>query len=382
MTALESTADLQCESASTIAKRLYFRSETGRAVVRQLAAKSASAERPLSWIALIHLLNTGIIFIFLAQKLARGDAGAQMVMAIHVVVTVAYWAIWTWSASSPLPAAIVGMLLLISMSMADYTAMGHAAFGHPGAPMGGSVPIFTLALLIRAIFNGWRHRVLELDAALEIGASRPHSRGILSPLLLYLVLLSIVLTPLGLAVDHDLTMGDLLDVHKLMAIIITTWALIAWRDTLPALARIGSIKWLTLAVVFGLGTFACASMYTDLLCNFSDIQRVRVSDPFLLAGFSWPMIFGIAAVFPAVFEELAFRGIMVPALARVLNKEETVAVTAIMFMILHLSVPSAPHLLLLGIGAAVLRLRSKSIWPCVLMHLVHNAMCIGFERWM
>jgi membrane protease YdiL (CAAX protease family) len=53
-----------------------------------------------------------------------------------------------------------------------------------------------------------------------------------------------------------------------------------------------------------------------------------------------------------------------------------------MFMILHLSVPSAPHLLLLGALTGFVRLRSKSIWPCVLMHFTHNAMCLAFERWM
>jgi membrane protease YdiL (CAAX protease family) len=53
-----------------------------------------------------------------------------------------------------------------------------------------------------------------------------------------------------------------------------------------------------------------------------------------------------------------------------------------MFMILHLSIPSAPQLLLLGIVIGILRVRSGSLWPCVLMHFTHNAMCIAFERWM
>jgi membrane protease YdiL (CAAX protease family) len=298
------------------------------------------------------------------------------------VVSVAYWAIWIWSFQSPLPASIVGLLLLISMSMADFATSGTAGSDHPGNPLGGSLPIFTMALLIRAIFNGWRQRVLELNAALDPADLKPPARGIISPILLYLVLLTVVITPLSLAVDHDLTIKDLLDVHKLMAIIIVTWAIISWRDVLPVVRRIGSINWLVTGVVFGLGTFVVASIYGDLLAFFSGVPQAKASQAFLDQGYSWPMILGIVAVFPAIFEELAFRGVIVPGLLRVLSQKETIAVSAIMFMILHLSVPSAPHLLLLGVLVAVVRLKSKSIWPCVLMHFTHNATCLAFERWM
>ncbi len=65
-----------------------------------------------------------------------------------------------------------------------------------------------------------------------------------------------------------------------------------------------------------------------------------------------------------------------------LSETETIAVSALMFMILHLSPLGAPYLLLVGGLAGWLRLRSKSIWPCMLLHFVHNAMCIFAPHWL
>jgi membrane protease YdiL (CAAX protease family) len=337
---------------------------------------------PLRWIAAVHTLGTLALMGILQRQLAMGNSFATQLLTIHAVVSAAYWAVWIWSFQAPLPASIVGLLLLISMSMADFAASGTAGTQHPRNPLGGPLPIFTMCLLIRAIVNGWRQRVLELDAQLDPTEIKPRTRGIASPILLYLILLTIVVIPRSLAVQHDLTIKDLLDVHKLMAIIVTTWVILSWRDTLPVIRTIGSLNWLITAMIFGLGTFVVASIYGDLLSYFTSVPPVKMSKPFLDEHYSWLAILGIIAAFPAIFEELAFRGIIVPALGRVLSEKETIAVSAIMFMTLHLSVPSAPHLLLMGAAVGFVRLRSKSIWPCVLMHFTHNAMCVGFERWM
>jgi membrane protease YdiL (CAAX protease family) len=85
------------------------------------------------------------------------------------------------------------------------------------------------------------------------------------------------------------------------------------------------------------------------------------------------------AAFPAFFEEVAFRGVIVPVLKRALTVRETVFVSGAMFMILHLNPMSAPVLLAAGIMLGYLRIKSGSIWPCVMLHFTHNALILLFE---
>jgi len=56
----------------------------------------------------------------------------------------------------------------------------------------------------------------------------------------------------------------------------------------------------------------------------------------------------MVAIQPAIFEELAFRGVSYLRSARAEKKREVLLVSAMMFAILHLSIPSIPHLFLIG----------------------------------
>jgi membrane protease YdiL (CAAX protease family) len=78
---------------------------------------------------------------------------------------------------------------------------------------------------------------------------------------------------------------------------------------------------------------------------------------------------------------LAFRGIIQPTFLRVLGANETIVVTAMMFGILHLSVPSMPYLVLLGIVLGWLRQRTGSLYPCFVLHFCHNLLALLVEYW-
>ena len=80
-------------------------------------------------------------------------------------------------------------------------------------------------------------------------------------------------------------------------------------------------------------------------------------------------------------EELAFRGFIQSSLMRVLGTYESVFVSALMFGILHLSIPSMPHLFLIGVVLGWLRVRTGSLYPGMLMHLTHNLLVVLAERW-
>ncbi|HTJ40980.1 MAG TPA: CPBP family intramembrane glutamic endopeptidase [Kofleriaceae bacterium] len=85
------------------------------------------------------------------------------------------------------------------------------------------------------------------------------------------------------------------------------------------------------------------------------------------------------AVIPAITEELAFRGAVLPGLRGLLGDRTAIAVAAMLFAILHLSVPSLVHLTLLGAILGAVRVKSGSVWPCVLIHAGYNAAVIALH---
>lgn len=83
----------------------------------------------------------------------------------------------------------------------------------------------------------------------------------------------------------------------------------------------------------------------------------------------------VSAVVVAPFaEEAIFRGILLPATARLLNSPwGAIAATGVMFGMTHLSIPpSVPPLILFGLFVGFLRLKTGSLWTCVLLHALFN----------
>jgi membrane protease YdiL (CAAX protease family) len=128
-------------------------------------------------------------------------------------------------------------------------------------------------------------------------------------------------------------------------------------------------------------TFVVATGALMVLKKLLGIPEIEVLPEFRAAGYGMFMVVVMIAVQPAVFEELAFRGLILGGLEHVLNPLEAVIVSAALFMIIHLSVPSFPHLFVMGLALGWLRLKSGSLYPCMLLHFSHNLLCVLSERW-
>jgi membrane protease YdiL (CAAX protease family) len=100
---------------------------------------------------------------------------------------------------------------------------------------------------------------------------------------------------------------------------------------------------------------------------------------------------GAIALAPAFFEELLFRGIVLPALLRRLSVTAAVVASAVLFGAIHLDPNFAllglmrhdvsaglgalyrvPFALAVGLGFGVLRVRAGSLWPSTLAHAFLN----------
>jgi len=83
------------------------------------------------------------------------------------------------------------------------------------------------------------------------------------------------------------------------------------------------------------------------------------------------MIYSIAFM-PAIFEELAFRGVLYSYLDSFLDERLVVMVTAFAFAAMHLNFISLVWLIPLGIVLGTLRKKYHTIWYGVIFHFVFN----------
>lgn len=90
------------------------------------------------------------------------------------------------------------------------------------------------------------------------------------------------------------------------------------------------------------------------------------------------MIYSIA-IYPALFEELAFRGVLYNYLEKILDERLVVIVTGFMFGMMHLSFISLFWLVPFGIFAGVMRKRYNTIWYGVAFHFTFNLVAVFFD---
>lgn len=93
-------------------------------------------------------------------------------------------------------------------------------------------------------------------------------------------------------------------------------------------------------------------------------------------GIVW-MLF-VIGVCPAVFEELAFRGLLQGRFSALLGRKLGVLVTGAAFALAHgITIGFFFHMVL-GVYLCWLRIRSNSLYPCMLTHFLYNATIVLF----
>jgi len=78
------------------------------------------------------------------------------------------------------------------------------------------------------------------------------------------------------------------------------------------------------------------------------------------------------ALFPALFEELAFRGYLMQKLLNIFGEKETIYITSILFFFIHFSMVSFFWMLPFGILLAHVRIRENTLWYGVVLHFFFN----------
>ena len=94
----------------------------------------------------------------------------------------------------------------------------------------------------------------------------------------------------------------------------------------------------------------------------------------------WSLLL-MVAVLPAICEELAFRGFILSGLRRMKNTTLAVVISAFFFGIAHQLLQQSIAAFIVGLMIGYLSLQTRSIFPCMLYHLVHNSLPLLMATW-
>jgi len=92
------------------------------------------------------------------------------------------------------------------------------------------------------------------------------------------------------------------------------------------------------------------------------------------------IIAAIVIIFIApILEEVFFRGFILQGLVNKFGKSAGAIVTALLFATLHLQFESFIPIFILSLILSIIFIRSKSIWPCILFHIINNIVAFTVE---
>lgn len=227
----------------------------------------------------------------------------------------------------------------------------------------------------------------ERAAQRQQGRERRSSptKPVVSALGLYFVMLLTTIVVAAIVVWGDQAASAAGEVKAELAIgivdsiIVLLWCAFSWTSIRSGLRVLAAGKWYLAAVGVALVTFALAGIAVEVLVRVFDIDQILYTQPFLELGYGWGLIILLVCVQPAVIEELAFRGVMLSALRRVLDSRDAIVVSALLFMVIHLTVLSFPHLFIIGLALGYLRVKTGSLYPGMLAHFVHNLLVVLAE---
>lgn len=117
--------------------------------------------------------------------------------------------------------------------------------------------------------------------------------------------------------------------------------------------------------------------YVDGLSGLFELKLPGELDSYRGLSLFWPVLLGV--VMAPLFEEIAFRGLILGGLQRSLTLWESLVVSAFAFAMVHLAVPSLVTHLPLGLYLGWLRHRSGSLWPPIYAHACYNLVIMLWE---
>jgi membrane protease YdiL (CAAX protease family) len=146
-------------------------------------------------------------------------------------------------------------------------------------------------------------------------------------------------------------------------------------DTL-GFRRFNVLRSLMLVILFFLGLIAVNVLYTLLITTFH--LPIQTNDQIVLergrvAPVSTYTTLAVAVLIAPICEEVFFRSFIFMGLRRGMPLTLAIVLSALLFGVAHGDPASFPVLFIIGLALAVLRWRTHSIWPGIILHTLNNA---------
>jgi membrane protease YdiL (CAAX protease family) len=213
----------------------------------------------------------------------------------------------------------------------------------------------------------------ELAALADAPAAQASLRR---ALVLYFALLLVNLVILATRSGSAQT---LLVADVVATLLVVAFVVGARQSLLPVLRQTGRpIHYLAAGLCVAV-TYPLAALAVGALHRWFGVEELDYLGEFAEAGLGLPIALLSVCVQPAIVEELAFRGVILGSFASFLGGASAVLLSSVLFAILHLSIPSFPHLFILGGMLGLLRMRTGSLYPGMLLHFGHNLCVILVE---
>jgi len=107
-------------------------------------------------------------------------------------------------------------------------------------------------------------------------------------------------------------------------------------------------------------------------------ERALPFDRLRESGLGEPALILFFCVFPAILEEIAFRGLVQHWLQIAIRPLRAMVLASFLFMVLHFSIISAPYLFGVGMLLGWVRWKTGSLYPSILIHFLHNLIVLEF----
>lgn len=199
-----------------------------------------------------------------------------------------------------------------------------------------------------------------------------------STIVFYLVYLATILPLFWLKKQHAAS-GEIVIGFVDALLILVYWQI----SRTPVLPLFGfnrkTVNYLLLGIGFLAPLLVVNFAYHKSLIELFGVQEIKLIEPFITAGYGFGTIVFAACLMPAIWEEIAFRGLIQTGLNKKFRKWETIFITSALFAVIHITVFSWPYLFLLGVMLGFLRMKTQSLWPVMAVHFLHNFVVIYIE---
>lgn len=262
-----------------------------------------------------------------------------------------------------------GRLFIVFLSSAVWTALGLAL----------AARMFRLeaALMGDAGISALFHRRQDGDARPQV-ATVPELVTFLAALLGLLFYGSIALSGQSLLI--------LIHVTQWCFILLPTLLLVRWLKLDPVRTfafRKPSTAAMLLGALFGVGLWYGAYRFMRVAMDhwmpLPSPEMQAFGEAFTELGQSpgtAALLFLGASVAPAIAEELLFRGLVLQSIKRHLSTRWAVLISSGVFAAYHLNLQQFPTAFVIGLALGALAIRSGSVLPGMLLHMLHNGLAL------